>query len=157
ADLAPVFDAILRNAHALCDISHGRLQLSDGEYIRAVALHGLAEPLAEILRQPRPGADAATVKALVQGQRYFQVDDVRQSDAPLLRVAAEVQGARTILSVPLRREGKLLGIIVCVRREVKPFTEREISLLESFAAQAVLAIENARLFNETQAKTHDLE
>ena len=157
ADLAPVFEAILRNAHALCDISHGSLQLSDGEYIRAVALHGLAEPLAEILRQPRPVAEAPTVKALVQGQRYFQVDDVRESDAPLLRVAAEVQGARTILSVPLRREGKLLGIIVCVRREVKPFTEREISLLESFATQAVLAIENARLFNEAQAKTHDLE
>jgi GAF domain-containing protein len=157
ASLTPVFEAILRNAHALCGVAHGSLQILEDGTIRAVAIHGIAESLADILRQPRAVAEAPTVQALLQGQRCFQVNDVRESESPFLQRTAQLQGARTLLSVPLRREGKLLGMIVCARREVKPFTERETSLLESFATQAVLAIENARLFNEAQAKTHDLE
>jgi two-component system, NtrC family, sensor kinase len=153
-DLVPVFDAILQKAHALCGIAHGSLQLFDGECIRAAAVHGVAEPLASMLRQPRP--EAPTVQAFLQGQRYFQVNDVRESNAAILRAAAQLQGARTLLSVPLRREGKLLGIIVSARLEVNPFTEKEISLLESFAAQAVIAIENARLLQELRARTDDL-
>ena len=157
ADLTPVFEAILRNAHALCGVAHGSLQILEDGYVYAVAIHGIAEALADILRQPRAVAEAPTVQALLQGQRYFQVNDVRELESPILQRTAQLQGARTLLSVPLRREGKLLGMIVCARREVNPFTDRDISLLESFATQAVLAIENARLFNETQAKTHDLE
>jgi GAF domain-containing protein len=157
ANLMPVFEAILRNAHALCGVAHGSLQILEDGYVRAVAIHGIAKALADILRQPRAVAEAPTLQALLQGQRYFQVNDVRESESPLLQRTAQLQGARTLLSVPLRREGKLLGMIVCARLEVKPFAEREISLLESFATQAVLAIENARLFSETKAKTHDLE
>ena len=157
ANLTPVFEAILRNAHALCGVAHGSLQILEDGHVRAVAIHGIAESLADILRQPRAVAEAPTLQTLLQGQRYSQVNDVRELESPILQRTAQLQGARTLLSVPLRREGKLLGMIVCARREVKPFTEREISLLESFATQAVLAIENARLFNETQAKTHDLE
>ena len=149
-DLVPVFDAILQRAHALCGIAHGSLQLFDGEHIRAVAVHGVSEPLANILRQPRPVAEAPAVQPLLRGARYFQINDVRESNAAILRATAQLQGARTLLSVPLRREGKLLGFIVSARPEVNPFTEKEISLLESFAAQAAIAIENARLFNETR-------
>jgi GAF domain-containing protein len=155
-DLTPVFEAILRNAHALCGVEHGSLQIIEGGNIRAVALHGIAESLADRLRRPRAAAEAPMLQGLLQGQRYSQVSDVRESDSPILRSTAELQGARTLLSVPLRREGDLLGMIICARREVKPFTEREISLLENFAAQAAIAIENARLLNEVQAKTHDI-
>jgi GAF domain-containing protein len=156
ADLGPVFETILRNAHALCGVAHGSLQIFADGHVRAVAIHGVAESLADILRQPRPVAEAPTLQALLQGQRYFQANDVRESDSPILRRTAELQGARTLLSVPLRREGKLLGLIVCARREVRPFAEREISILESFAAQAVVAIENARLLQELRARTDDL-
>ena len=156
ASLTPVFDAILRNAHALCGVAHGSLQIFEAGHVRAVALHGIADSLADILRTPRPVAEAPTLQVLLQGQRYSQVDDVRKSESPILQRTAELQGARTLLSVPLRREGKLLGMIVCARREVKPFTEREISILESFAAQAVVAIENARLLQELRARTSDL-
>ncbi len=156
ASLTPVFDAILRNAHALCGVAHGSLQIFEAGHVRAVALHGIADLLADILRTPRPVAEAPTLQVLLQGQRYSQVDDVRKSESPILQRTAELQGARTLLSVPLRREGKLLGMIVCARREVKPFTEREISILESFAAQAVVAIENARLLQELRARTSDL-
>ena len=140
ANLTPVFEAILRNAHALCSVAHGSLQIFEDGHIRAVALHGIAESLADILRRPRPVAEAPTFQVLLQGQRYSQVNDVRGSESPILLRTAQLQGARTLLSVPLRREGKLLGMIVCARREVKPFTDREISLLESFAAQAAIAI-----------------
>jgi len=88
ADLAPVFDAILRNAHALCGVAHGSLQISDDGNVRAVATHGLADPLADILRQPRPVAEAPTFQALLQGQRYAQVNDLMESENPLhLRTA----------------------------------------------------------------------
>ena len=156
ASLTPVFNAILRNAHALCGVAHGSLQIFEAGHVRAVALHGIADALADILRTPRPVAEAPTLQVLLQGQRYSQVDDVRTSESPILQRTAELQGARTLLSVPLRREGKLLGMIVCARREVRPFTEREISILESFAAQAVTAIENARLLQELRARTSDL-
>ncbi len=156
ANLTPVFEAILRNAHALCGVAHGSLQILEDGYVRAVAIHGIAESLADILRQPRAVAEAPMVQALLQRQRYSQVNDVRESESPILQRTARLQGARTLLSVPLRREGKLLGIIVCARLEVKPFAEREISLLESFAAQAVVAIENARLLQELRARTSDL-
>ena len=156
-DLAPVFDAILQRAHALCGIAHGSLQLFDGECIRAVALHAVEERFANILQRRRPAAESPAVQAFLQGERYFQIDDARNADVAILRASAEFTGTRTVLNVPLRREGKLLGMIVSTRREVKPFTDKEISLLESFAAQAAIAIENARLFEEVQAKTRDLE
>jgi adenylate cyclase len=158
-DLAPVFDAMLEKAMALCGIAHGSLQTYDGEQFRAVAVRGLPEPLAGQLRQGfRPGPKLP-MRRLLEGERFVQVPDLTQLDDPevqqQVRVAVEA-GSRTVLCVPLRKDNVLLGQIVAVRREVRPFSEKEIAVLENFAAQAVIAMENARLLGELRQRTDEV-
>jgi PAS domain S-box-containing protein len=147
-DLAPVFDAILRKAHSLCGVTHGSLQLYDGAKYRAVAVHGLSEALADRVRQGVSHGPNSPAQGLLEGARFVQIPDA--IDDPISRAAFELGGIRTVLFIPLRKDGILLGRITASRQEVKLFTEKEIGLLESFAAQAVIAIENARLLNETK-------
>src|SRR5262249_30415928 len=110
----------------------------------------LAEPFAKLLREGRSAFDSPAARASLEGQRYIQINDARETSYAITRAAAKLTGTRSILYMPLRQEDRLLGFIAAARREVKSFTENEISLLENFAAQAVIAIENARLFNETK-------
>jgi signal transduction histidine kinase len=126
------------------------LQIYDDEHVRAVAVHGVTERFAKLLREGRSAFDSPAARASLEGQRYIQINDARETSYAVLRAAAELTGTRTVLYMPLRMEGRLLGFIAAARREVKAFTENEINLLENFAAQAVIAIENARLFNETK-------
>src|SRR6516225_7599356 len=149
-DLAPVFDAILEKAHSLCGVTHGSLLLYDGTKFRAVAVHGLSEAFADRLRQGFSLPPNAPVQRLLEGGRFVQIRDHGAIDNPMSRAAFELGGIRTALFIPLRKDGIPLGLISAARQEVKPFTEKEIGLLESFAGQAVIAIENARLLNETR-------
>jgi GAF domain-containing protein len=131
-DLAPVFDAILEKAMALCGIAHGSLQTYDGEQFRAVAVRGLARTpgwaaaAGDPTRPQSPDAATAGRRAVRPGPDLTHLDDpeVRQQ----VQVAVEA-GSRTVLCVPLRKDGVLLGQIVAVRREVQPFSEKEIVLL----------------------------
>jgi GAF domain-containing protein len=149
-DLKPVFEAILEKAHALCGAEIGSLTIYDGEENRAVATRGLAPGLADRLGQGfRPGP-AHPIRKLLSGVRIVQVSDVGESADPIARDSFELGGIRTSLYVPLRKDYRLLGLIVASRQQVRLFSDKQIALLENFAAQAVIAMENARLITETR-------
>ena len=161
-DLAPVFGAMLDKALALCGAAIGILWTYDGERLHAAAHRGFSPALAEfVTRTPHPvGPDNAHGR-LLRGEPVVHIADAAEDQAfrsgdPLRRALVE-SGGRTVLAVPLRKDGAFLGDFVLHRQEVRPFSDREIALVQNFASQAVIAIENARLLGELRERTRDLE
>jgi GAF domain-containing protein len=149
-DLAPVFDAILKKAHTLCGAVQGAMFLFNDGHFRAVATRGMPEAFNARMRAGMRGAGYPLTEPLLAGERFNQIVDIALVDHPITRAAVELAGARTVLAVALRKDDVLLGQIVAARREVRPFSDKEIALIENFAAQAVIAMENARLLTETR-------
>jgi len=112
----------LEKAHALCGIAQGSLDLFDGERFRAVAVRGLSDDFAEMLRQGYPASDNPATRLLIEGERFSYIADMAQGDYSLERAAAQTEAIRTLLCVPLRREGALLGMIASARRDMRPFS-----------------------------------
>jgi len=147
-DRTPVFEAILEKARVLCGAAHGNLSLYDGERFRVVAINTRSQELADRARQGFLPSDYPHLKALLDGARLAHVPDLAEIGNPF--------GARTGLFVPLRKDNALLGMIAAIRLEIRPFSDKEIALLQNFAAQAVVAMENARLLGELRQRTEEV-
>jgi len=160
-ELEPVFQAILASAVRICEANFGILfEYAEGAF-RALSWRAIPADFADFLRQSRVWGTETGLGRLVTTKKPVHVHDARAGrpyeERHADRMAAvELGGVRTFLIVPLLKDGALVGAFSIFRQEVRPFTDAQIALVTTFANQAVIAIENVRLFNEVQAQKREL-
>ena len=162
-ELAPVFRSMLENSVRICGARFANLFLYDGEVFQRAAMYGAPAAFAEVradkpLVRPYPGSVIARV---LEAKQVVHVADIRDEQEYIDRRSAladlaDLAGARTLLIVPMLKEGEMVGTINLYRQEVRPFSDKQIKLVTSFASQAVIAIENTRLFEEVQTRNREL-
>jgi GAF domain-containing protein len=161
-DLEPIFSAMLEKAVRICDASFGNVQRWDGDALQLVASHNTPPAFAEARQSPYRPDPALWFSRVLTTNEVVQINDAASEKAylerrnPQFAAAVELGGVRTCLLVPLLMENEPMGVFSLYRQEVRPFTDKQIALVTNFAAQAVIAIENARLLDELHQRTTDL-
>ena len=163
-DLQPVFAAMLENAVRICDAKFGNIYRWDGDTLHLIATHNTPPAFAEARRRSHPRLGPKTpIGRMVATKTVNHVADLAadqgyiEQSVPGIVAAVELGGVRTFLAVPMLKDNELIGAFILYRQEVRPFTDKQIALVTSFAAQAVIAIENARLLKELRERTDEVE
>ena len=154
-DLQPIFLTMLENATRICGAGFGSMALREGDGFRRVAMHNAPPQFLQYHEKaPFLATGSASFNQVITTKRVAHIADLQVHDpnSPLAKYA----GARTLLNVPLLKENELIGVIGIYRPEVRPFTDKQIELVQNFASQAVIAIENVRLFEAERQRTREL-
>ena len=157
SDLRPVFQSMLENSVRICEAKFGQMFLCEGDKVRVVAHLDVPAALVQWDEQRgafQPSSEGGLMRA-IRTKNVIHIDDFmsEQPSNPVVKLG----GARSYIAVPMLKESELVGVIVIYRQEVRPFTEKQIDLVQNFAAQAVIAIENARLLNDLNKLNQQLE
>ena len=161
-DLEPVFQKLLESATRLCGAEFGIMNLLSGGSVRQVSFYNMPEAyVSEWSGKQYPPHPESVMGTVMRTRQAVHVDDLRTRPAysagnPAVVALSDIAGARTYVGVPLLQRDELVGMISIYRREVRPFDEKQVQLVERFASQAVIALENARLLNELRERTHQL-